>query len=530
MEAKMNEHDVSSSRQTSITWLKDTIIILVLIGLVCILLSFFTKHCGIKGGVVAVCCLMLVVLAFLLLSHICYPGSFRRVLAMIVTAIVNRNREAIPPKEITNQLGIGGDAIDKKLVKVANSEMTTSACSERQVRKSDLSLKVLQKVDPQISSVEELFRKVSQTGGKQYFPILRRLHKTENEKFSAVYHLVYEWISDMDEASLDANETAYRKENLKWLINDKNIQDKWLYYRNYIDLCYKDEEYDSIIRCAHEAIICIDDTNSMCSIMRAHVYYLLGSIYLEREQYCYAIPYLEEVVRISKIRVPALFRLAYVYCNVMQDYLKGLRYAQRCFAELPDYDNHEVGAKIERRLIGLIAYCSASCEEYAEGCTTLENYLASTSAKDSKDGLTSIKSNLAYLLIKVGRWENADSLSKEVLSFDPIDYTAINVKGMCAMRHNHYEIAVNCFSKIAPEFEKETSRQSKYFLGEIYNNLAICETKLGRKTEADKHFREAFACGYPAIDVSQFSMIAVGPLGIQNPETKSEAASASGEH
>ena len=95
-----------------------------------------------------------------------------------------------------------------------------------------------------------------------------------------------------------------------------------------------------------------------------------------------------------------------------------------------------------------------------------------------------------------------------------MNITAVNVKGMCEMRHRHFELAINCFSKIIPEFKKEKSPQARYYLGEIYNNLAICESEVGRKSDADKHFRAAFDCDYPDIDILQFAKIANSPLGL----------------
>ena len=513
----MDKQNGGRPRRMSRKWWKDTLMLIGIAGIAYLAMWFFKKeYLGQGQGdcVISVCYLTLFVAVILFGIHLWYPGECRRILAMLVTALVNHNREAVPPKEIRDQLGVDGDVIDKKLVKVANTEVTI--CSEQKASKSDFSLEILRKVAPQMTSLEDFFDEVEKTGAKRYYPILRRLIKDEDKSISSICRIMYEFVSDMDKLSYDTDDPTYRKDNLKWLIECEEIDDKWRFYCRYIDICYRDEEYDRIVECAHGAINCTSDEDSKCGARRAYVYILLASIYLERSQYNYAIPYFEEVLKISKIRVPALYRLAYIYYKVLCDYRKGLYYAQLCCLELSDFDDADVGNQMECNLMNWIAYCSAACGEYAQGCTTLENYLASASGKCSKDEMNCVESCLTYLLIKVGKLDEAYSLSKKVLSYDPRDITAVNVKGMCEMRLGHYDIAINCFVSIIPEFKKEKTRQAKYYLGEIYNNLAICEARLGQKSDADEHFRAAFSCDYPNVDVSQFAKIATGPLGLEN--------------
>ena len=522
----MRKQGGGRSRWMSSKWWKATIVLMGLAGVDYLAMWFFKKEYLMQeqgGFVISVCYLVFLALLLLFIFHLFYPGSCRRILVMVVTAIVNRNREAIPPKEITDQLGGESEVIDKKIVKVANAEIRGRSCTDGQARETDMSLKVLRKIAPQASSFEAFFDEVTRTGAKPYYPIIRRLIKEEDSNLSNVYRIMYELVSDTDKVSFDVDEPAYRKENLKWLISCNEIGDKWRYYCNYISVCYRNEEYDSVIECAQEVIDGIDDTDAKCSARRTFVYIFLGAIYLERAQYNYAIPYFEEVLRISTIRVPALFRLAYIYF-LRCDYHNCLYYARLCFSELPDFKTVEVGNDMEYNLIKWIAYCAAACGEYAEGCTTLENYLASASARVDKDEQTYIESYLTYLLGKVGKWDDAYALSKKVLSRDPMNNTAVNVKGMSEMRLGHYDIAVNCFTSIIPGFKEEKTQQAKYYLGEIYNNLAICEAKLGRKKEADEHFRAAFDCNYPAVDVLQFSKVAIGPLGLQIQESNSETS------
>ena len=95
------------------------------------------------------------------------------------------------------------------------------------------------------------------------------------------------------------------------------------------------------------------------------------------------------------------------------------------------------------------------------------------------------------------------------------------------MRSGHYDTAINCFVSIIPVFKKEKTKQGRYYLGEIYNNLAICEAKQGMVKESDEHFRVAFDCGYPFVDILQFAKVARQPLGIQDLKKVQEDASKS---
>ena len=514
---KMNKEKVGSSPCLSRKWWKDTIVLMGLAALICFAMWYFKKEYlvqGQSGNVISVCYLTLVVLAVLFLLHLFYPGCFRRLLAMIAIAIANHNRETIPPKEITDQLGIDGQ-LDINLARVTNAEMNMKTCSENTDVKTELKVEFLKKIDPQVSSMEELFNRIRARGSRQYYPIIRELISKEHDKLSMLYRAVYEFIAEVDKSAFDKEEHKFRKENLKCLVSTKVLNDTWPFQSAFLEVFYQDEDYDEIIEKSQTILSSIAASNPRSIDCRTYVYFMLGSIYMERKQYNYAVPYLEEVGRTSSMPIPALFRLAHLYSNVFHNYKLGLEYSQACFVKLSDLKDPELRNDMECKLIHSIAYCSAACGEYNQGYVTLENYLQSTKAELTIKDRAVFEAYLAYLSVKTDKWDNADNLSQKALSCDPMNVTAVNVKGMCEMRHGHFELAINCFAKIIPEFKKEKAPQAKYYLGEIYNNLAICEAKLGRNEEADDHFRAAFDCGYPMIDLSQFAKIATGPLGIQ---------------
>ena len=122
----MRKQGGGRSRWMSSKWWKATIVLMGLAGVDYLAMWFFKKEYLMQeqgGFVISVCYLVFLALLLLFIFHLFYPGSCRRILVMVVTAIVNRNREAIPPKEITDQLGGESEVIDKKIVKVANAEI-----------------------------------------------------------------------------------------------------------------------------------------------------------------------------------------------------------------------------------------------------------------------------------------------------------------------------------------------------------------------------------------------------------------------
>lgn len=526
----MHKKGIGSSMLKSGKWWKDTIVFTVLAGIVYFAMCFFEKEYAVQGQnsvVIEVCYLALICLVLLFLIHLFYPGAFRRRLAMIVTAIVNRNRETISPNEIAEELGADSSSLDKNLARVSNAELTTKACTRNKATNSDLPSKLLKKIDPNVSSLEEFFKKISDVGPSRYYPIIRKLILSEKDKLSDMYRAIYEFVAELvaevGHSVFDKDEHEFRKENLKCLIETKGISNKWPFYCAFMEVFYRDGEYDLIIEKSQAILSDIETSNHRGIECRAFVCIMLGSIYMERKQYNYAIPYLEEVARTSSNPVPALFRLAHLYADVLHNYKLGLEYSQLCFSKLADQKDAGMWNSMECKLIRWIVYCAAACEEYNEGFVTLENFLQSTKTPLTLEDRSDLEGCLAYLAIKDGRCDNAHELSEKVLSCDPMNVTAVNVKGMCEMQQGHFDVAINCFTKIIPEFKKEKAPQAKYYLGEIYNNLAICEAKLGRKNEADEHFRAAFNCNYPNVDVLNFSKIAIGPLGIQNQESNSGA-------
>lgn len=526
----MHKKGIGSSMLKSGKWWKDTIVFTVLAGIVYLAMCFFEKEYAVQGQnsfVIGVCYLALLCLMVLFLVHLFYPGAFRRRLAMLATAIVNRNRETIPPSEIKRELGADSD-LDRNLAKVSNAELNTNACSRNKVIKSDLSLKLLKKIDPDVSSMEEFFKKISDLGPNQYYPVIRKLILSSHNKLSVLYRAFYELIAEFDaelgHSIFDKEEHEFRKENLKFLIDAKVTLDKWPFYAAFMEVFYNDGEYDLIIKNSQKILSNIDDSNNRSSECRAFVYVMLGSIYMERKQYNYAIPYLEEVARTSSTPIPALFRLAHLYADVLHNYKLGLEYSQLCFSKLVGLKDAEMWNHMECKLIRWIVYCAAACEEYNNGYVTLDNFLQSTKTPLTPEDRSDLEGCLAYLAIKANRWDKARELSEKVLSCDPMNVTAVNVKGMCEMQQGHFNVAINCLKKIIPEFKKERGPQSKYYLGEIYNNLAICEAKLGRSKEADEHFRAAFDCNYPTVDVLQFSKIATDPLGLQIQESDGDTS------
>ena len=141
---------------------------------------------------------------------------------------------------------------------------------------------------------------------------------------------------------------------------------------------------------------------------------------------------------------------------------------------------------------------------------SLENYLKA--ATIPLDDRADLEACLAYLYIRRGEYGKASSLTTKVLLNDPMNITAVNVKGVLEMREGKYDVAINCFSKIISDFENEETQQARYYAGEIYNNLAICEAKVGKAKDADIHFREAFKHGYPDVAVALFAKVAINPL------------------
>lgn len=516
---KQNKRHLSNGIRFSLKWWKDTSVILGLMGIIYFAMRFFTNQYltssqSQSSCVVTVCYLALVVLCVLLFLHIFYPGSFRRTVAVAITAIVNKGGQAVPPKEIMKSIGVDSDSdvdsdVDKDTVNVAKSKIPECKATRHRPSIDKAALDWLHEIDPGVPSLETFFEKVEQKGATQFYPIIRKLIQTEKSKKGDFYHLMYELVSMVD-TSINNDERTYRKENLRYLIALDGDWDKWNFCCTYIDICYKDEDYSAIIDFAQKIIAVIDDSDKKSSARRSYVYIHLGSIYMEMKQYDLAIPYLNEVVRISSVTLPALYRLAHLYANVLHNYEKGLYYSQLCFSKLSDENGDKSFSYMEIGVIRWIAYCSAACGEFDKGCVTLENYLkVATIPVDEKADLEAC---LAYLELKVGAYDKASSLVKGVLERDPMNITAVNVKGMLEMRNGNYDIAINCFTNIIHSFEEEKTQQARYYAGEIYNNLAICEARTGRREAADKHFREAFNHGYPDVAVSQFAKVAINPL------------------
>ena len=510
---KQNQHIASNGIRFSLKWWKDIGVMLGLMGIIYLAIRIFTSQYltssqSQSGCVVTVCYLALVVLCVLLFLHIFYPGSFRRTVAVVITAIVNKGGQTVPPKEIMKSMGVDSD-VDKDTVNVAKSKMPECKVTRHRPSIDKAALDWLHEIDPGVLSIEAFFEKVEQKGATQFYPVIRKLIQTEKSKKGDFYHLMYELVSMVD-TSINKDERTYRKENLRYLIALDGGLDKWNFCCTYIDICYKDEDYGAIIDFAQKIIAVIDDSDKKCSARRSYVYIHLGSIYMEMKQYNLAIPYLNEVVRISSVTLPALYRLAHLYANVLHNYEKGLYYSQLCFSKLADENGDKTFSYMEIRLIRWIAYCSAACGEFDKGCVTLENYLKV--ATIPLDERADLEACLAYLELKVGEYDKASSLVKVVLERDPMNITAVNVKGMLEMRNGNYDIAINCFTNIIHDFEEEKTQQARYYAGEIYNNLAICEARTGKRDAADKHFREAFNHGYPDVAVSQFAKVAINPL------------------
>lgn len=506
---KINQHLLGSGVRFSVKWWKDTGVIFGLTGIIYLAMWIFTNRYlpssqPQNSFVITVCYLALIVLCVLLFLHVFCPGSFRRTVAMVIAAIVNKGGQTVPPKEIMKSMGVDND-VDTDTVNVAKSKMPECQAMGHRPGIDQATLDWLHEIDPDALSLESFFDKVEQKGATQFYPIIRKLIQTEKSKKGDFFHLMFELVS-MADTSINHDERTYRKENLRYLIALDGGWDKWNFCCTYINICYKDEDYGAIIDFAQKIIAVIDDSDKKSSARRSYVYIHLGSIYMEMKQYDLAIPYLKEVVRISSVTLPALYRLAHLYANVLHDYKKGLYYSQLCFSKLSDENGDKSFSYMEIRLIRWIAYCSAACGEFNQGCVTLENYLkAATIPLDDKADLEAC---LAYLYIRRGEYNKASSLTTKVLLNDPMNITAVNVKGVLEMREGKYDVAINCFSKIISDFEKEKTQQARYYAGEIYNNLAICEAKVGKAKDADIHFREAFKHGYPDVAVALFVKVA----------------------
>ena len=500
------------------TWWKDTGILLLFLGIFvgAVLLYEQWTLGGVdsRGGMVdSFCWVGSIVLIVLIVFHVLKPGSCRRLLYMLITALANRNREAIPREEISQQLGIDNPDVDKSLLKVNTRGVDPEECASKDMRKMNFALQILKTIDKNIASIDELFNKIRKKGAGAYYPILRRLIKQEKKPKSDIYRILYEVFTVVDPHGPDMGEPGFRKKNLECLLNIPNLQDKWQFYCEYISICYKEDNYDAVLACAHKALESIDETDVNCSNARYFIYLILGTIYLVRKQFKLAIPYYKVVADNSDYPIPALFRLAYLYVEVIQDYQQGLFYAQTCFMKSPDSSVKGEWHKMEYQLVKWIAYCSSACGEYEKGCETLENYLNTAGASRSEDERLILRSYLSYLLVKCNQYVEAERVAKEILEADPRNATAVNVKGMCELQKGHYLIAARCFSSIIDEFKDEKLRQSKYYLGEIYNNLAICEARLNHAPVASQYFCDSFECGYPCVDVTEFSKVADAPLG-----------------
>lgn len=443
---------------------------------------------------------------------------------MAITALANRNREAIPPTEISQQLGVENSDLDKNLLRVNAKVVESETCSSKDKRAKRFTIQILQKIDSNISSIDDLFAKIHEHGAGAYYPILRKLIAKEKKEKSDIYRILYEVFASVDTQGADTEEPLFRKSNLQYLLSLPDLQDQWRFYCEYIELCYENEDYDAIIDCSPKALASLDEADADCSNGRFFVYLLLGTIYLARKQYQYAIPYFKAVADHSDYPVSALFRLTYLYAEELQDYQQGLYYAQLCFIKTPDSCLGDEWNHMEYHLVKWIAYCAAACGDYEKGCETLENYLNTASGNRSDDEQIRLKSYLAYCLVRCNRYDEAARIAKEVLDADPRNPTATNVKGMCEMKNGHYPIAARCFSSIIEEFKQEKTKQSQYYLGEIYNNLAICETRLNHKPDAEEYFRHAFECGYPNVDVTEFSKVADVPLGVLEQASKNPSS------
>lgn len=470
-----------------------------------------------NGGcpVVYICYIILVGLILLMVCHVGYPGFFRRLLYMGITAFANRNREALPPKEISQRLGLDDEELDKNLLNISQKTVDEESNSSKEMQPNSISIQLLHKIDKQAKSVDDLLDKVENEGVVQYCPILRQLIVQENTDEANRLRVIYEALVSFDRHRLDAAEREFRKENLLYLIDITAVQDgKWRFYRALIAMCFQENDYDQVIAFSQKAIASIDETDEKSKSFRNLLYQSLGAIYFERKQYQFAIPYFMSVTTRSELYYTALFVLAFIYIKIFQNYDHGLYYAQLCFASLPDTNTDGSVAKIEHFLLGWIAYCSVACHEYEKGCMTLENSLSSPSAKRTVNEQIQLKTYLSYLLVKCERHAEAENMVEDVLSTEPRNATALNVRGMCEMRNGNYLVAARCFSSIIDDFKEETSKQSKYFLGEIYNNLAICEAYLGCDAVSVKYFHNAFECGYPNVAVSVFAKVTDIPLGV----------------
>lgn len=460
------------------------------------------------GLVGTICWIGMMLSAVALLFHTVRPNSPRRWLALVLTSILNKNRETVPPEQISKQLGVDMEPVEEALSKIDVGAGNAEKCPSTIINYDDATILIFCAIDPKITSMDEFLASVARNGGGKYYPILQQLIADNQFSAADVYRAIFEAIASLDAHGIDPQWREYRKQNLLYLINAQDVPDKWFFYRSYIEVCYQEKDFEQVIAFSHKAIAEKEETDPDCASYRTSIYRFLGAAYFAQQKFNYAFPCLKAVADNTEPSIPILFMLTFLYVEIIQDYEKGMDTAQLCFMKLPESEAGEKIGYLEYRLLLWIAYCSSACGEYVKGCETLENFLNAQNNILPEEFQIGLKSRLSYLLVKCNRYDDAEFLVKEVLDAKPRDVTAVNVKGMCEMRHGRYPLAIRCFASIVEDFKSNTSRQAKYYLGEIYQNLALCEARLEHASEASRYFDLSFECGFPGVDIVEFAKAA----------------------
>lgn len=210
---------------------------------------------------------------------------------------------------------------------------------------------------------------------------------------------------------------------------------------------------------------------------------LQSTILLKQHRPTLALSYLKRAWEYSTEAAWYEFKIARIYYNKLNNPEKALEYAKNSFSHLKEDD----GDDLYGALVNMCFFLEAFLGNYQSAYDSIDR----SSIQDAH-----VMACKAYIATKLGKYDEAFQLARQVIEHDPTEITAFNAKGIIHLHRKEYTQAERCFSAVLPGFEKDCDMYSRYYTAEVYYHRGICNIQLNNLQQATADFQKAEELGY----------------------------------
>lgn len=421
-------------------------------------------------------CVAFVLVLFLLGTYLVAPHLFRNLMALIskqkieniVGPIINNDKEIEKPWEQKKDLAIS---------------------------KHNQALQIAEKEDRKNPKIEEVVTAFKQ---HKYLLVISAKEEILSSGIDKKDEAFYRFLLEMSYNEIEEYDIEERISNLSILFYDfKQNFPPSLFIAFQCNLAQLYVRQNKIEEATNLLVDIFNHVNKkeykLSNDQYARINDLQSTILLKKRHPALALSYLKRAWSYSTESSWYEFKIARIYCYKLYIPEKALEYAKNAFSHLKEEETD-----LYEALVNMCFYLEAFLGNYQEAY----QYIDSSNIKDDR-----ILACKAYILTKLGRYDEALHLTQSVIDRDPSQVTAFNAKGIVHLQRKEYTTAERCFTFIIPEFEKDKDIYAKYYTAEIYYNRGICNLKLRNLKQAILDFRRAEKLGYIDFEANYLDII-----------------------